>query len=218
MPRKIEVSLGRIRELVAQGLKVSEVAAILGVTTRLVETRMNTNKIRSMRGKALRGPENGQWKGGRLLRGGDVMIWTPDRGHIAEHRLLMEQMLGRQLEPGEVVHHRDGNHTNNASDNLQVYRRNSEHLAEELKGRRPQWTSEGLRRMRIGILRSALRRRPASPKAPAWQRELDALLSPKTRRVRASLAPAWLRPLGTPKPKRIRTASRSRQPGRRDSQ
>lgn len=36
------------------------------------------------------------------------------------HRMLAEQVLGRPLLPGEVVHHRDGNCLNNAVENLIV--------------------------------------------------------------------------------------------------
>ena len=36
------------------------------------------------------------------------------------HRVLAEQLLARPLAPGEIVHHRDGNSTNNAPENLLV--------------------------------------------------------------------------------------------------
>lgn len=34
--------------------------------------------------------------------------------------MVVEQLLGRPLLPGEIVHHRDGNRLNNASENLLV--------------------------------------------------------------------------------------------------
>ena len=36
------------------------------------------------------------------------------------HRVVAEQMLGRPLAKGEIVHHIDGNRRNNAPENLQV--------------------------------------------------------------------------------------------------
>ena len=37
-----------------------------------------------------------------------------------EHRVLMEQHIGRRLEPWELVHHKDGNTQNNSIDNLEL--------------------------------------------------------------------------------------------------
>ena len=39
---------------------------------------------------------------------------------IDEHRLIMQQHLGRELDSDEVVHHKDGNRQNNNLDNLVV--------------------------------------------------------------------------------------------------
>lgn len=47
-------------------------------------------------------------------------------GCVREHILVMEQELGRSLAKGEIVHHIDGNKTNNAINNLQVMT-NAEH-------------------------------------------------------------------------------------------
>ena len=45
-----------------------------------------------------------------------------------EHRVVAEQMLGRSLRPGEVVHHIDGNKRNNAPENLMVFASQAEHV------------------------------------------------------------------------------------------
>ena len=68
-------------------------------------------------------------------------------GYVLEHRLTMEEKLGRYLRPGEVVHHRDKNKLNNNPANLILYARNADHLRQELKGRRPKWTKAGYARM-----------------------------------------------------------------------
>lgn len=44
-----------------------------------------------------------------------------------EHRIVAEQMLGRPLKPGEVVHHIDRNKQNNKPENLMVFSSQAEH-------------------------------------------------------------------------------------------
>ena len=66
------------------------------------------------------------WKGGiRKRKAGRLMIYAPDHpyssaGYVWIHRLVLEKLLGRPLEPGELVHHIDGDPTNNNPDNLQI--------------------------------------------------------------------------------------------------
>lgn len=43
------------------------------------------------------------------------------------HRVVAEQMLGRALRPGEVVHHIDRNKRNNNPENLMVFSSQAEH-------------------------------------------------------------------------------------------
>lgn len=45
-----------------------------------------------------------------------------------EHRYLMEKIIGRKLNKGEVVHHIDGNPKNNSLNNLRLFKNNSEHI------------------------------------------------------------------------------------------
>ena len=46
---------------------------------------------------------------------------------VHTHRIVAEQMLGRPLHEGEVVHHIDGNKRNNDPSNLRVFSSQSEH-------------------------------------------------------------------------------------------
>ena len=49
-----------------------------------------------------------------------------------EHRIVAEKMIGRTLESGEIVHHKDGNKRNNTPENLEVITQ-SEHIREHLR-------------------------------------------------------------------------------------
>lgn len=48
-------------------------------------------------------------------------------GYYREHRMLAEVMLGRELNSGEIVHHIDGEKTNNAGSNLDVLSGDAKH-------------------------------------------------------------------------------------------
>jgi hypothetical protein len=55
----------------------------------------------------------------------DGYYFMPDvdrpRGHIRIHRYVMAQALGRRLLADETVHHRDGDRSNNALSNLELW-------------------------------------------------------------------------------------------------
>ena len=48
-------------------------------------------------------------------------------GRVLQHRLVMAEHLGRDLLPTEVVHHKDGNRSNNAIENLDLLSGHREH-------------------------------------------------------------------------------------------
>lgn len=50
-------------------------------------------------------------------------------GSVYEHILVAEQLLGRELKPGEVVHHKDEVRNHNSKDNLMVFKTKSDHTA-----------------------------------------------------------------------------------------
>lgn len=73
------------------------------------------------------------WKGGVKIDRGRVLIYSPNhpfrtkQGYVYEHRLVMEEHLGRYLTPKEIVHHIDFNKKNNRLDNLYLFSSDKEH-------------------------------------------------------------------------------------------
>jgi hypothetical protein len=76
-----------------------------------------------MMGKSL-GIKSGQWKGGKHKNNrGYIMVLATRYGvrkYWLEHRLRMEDHLGRKLEPYEAVHHINGRKDDNRISNLQL--------------------------------------------------------------------------------------------------
>jgi len=59
------------------------------------------------------------------------------------HRWVAEKKLGRKLNPGEVVHHRDRNKLNNSPSNLWIFRNQDEHdEVHEIDRAIDEWTDE----------------------------------------------------------------------------
>lgn len=79
------------------------------------------------------GDKHPNWRGGRKINTqGYVEVYRPNhpyptRPHyVLEHRLVMEEHIGRYLKPNEEVHHINGNRVDNQIKNLQLMTK-SEH-------------------------------------------------------------------------------------------
>lgn len=146
-------------------LQQRKVAEILGVGRGKIERLCKMLELKTQRTGPRSGPGHvKKWKGGRhVTKDGYVYVYMPEHPHavygryILEHRLVMEQNLGRYLDDNEVVHHKNGIRQDNRIENLIVFRTNGEHLKHELKGKCPKWTPEGLERIREGNRRKSIR-------------------------------------------------------------
>lgn len=58
------------------------------------------------------------------------------RRYVQLHVLIAREALGKDLPPGAVVHHIDGNKANNANDNLVILQNTAEHAALHVRMRK----------------------------------------------------------------------------------
>lgn len=191
---KREWDVPQLRLWLEEGRTHQWIADQLGCAAQSVGKVAKLHGLPTMRRGPRPGPGHPNWAGGRHTdNDGYVHVWAeghpnvrarPGRarqnGYVLEHRLVMEQHLGRYLLPKEVVHHRNGDPGDNRIENLQLFASNAEHLRHELSGRVPAWSPDGRARILAGVAKAQ-----AAQALPAQHQSSDQQLLPMSRRGKA---------------------------------
>ena len=79
-------------------------------------------------GKAQRGANHPQWKGGVSYQNGYKLIYQGNDKYKPEHRIVMEKAVGRVLFSKEIVHHINEIRNDNRIENLMLFSCTADHV------------------------------------------------------------------------------------------
>lgn len=156
-----------LKTMHAEGALQDEIWKALGITKRRY---LQYRKILHLppREKGFHGDKHPSWKGGRRRHGMYWLLWMPDHPHamgkrkcyVYEHRIVMERHLGRILESHEIVHHKNGDGSDNRLENLELTDQSS-HMSEHARERWLKETEAGrlkkLQQLQRGYAKHGLR-------------------------------------------------------------
>lgn len=115
-----------VKQLYLKGYSNKEISQKIGVGSASVCYIIDSFGIKK-RKRNISGNKNPNWKGGVMYDRGRKLIYTPNHPnpdflykYCYKYRLVMEKHLGRLLDKNEVVHHINGDITDNRIKNLQV--------------------------------------------------------------------------------------------------
>lgn len=114
----------QIISLYNDGNSASEIARQLRMSANTVQRMIERFGLPRRKMGDTKRDKTSNWKGGYKSWHGYIRVRMPEHpyaatdGYVPQHRLVMEQHLGRYLLPNEHVHHKDGNKSNNVLENL----------------------------------------------------------------------------------------------------
>ena len=73
------------------------------------------------------GENNPMWKGGIQKKKGYLYRYVGNQKYRPEHRFVVEAIIKRELRKTEIIHHVNGNRSDNGIENLQYFRNKHAH-------------------------------------------------------------------------------------------
>lgn len=129
-----------IADLYLTGLPAQKIADLFDCYKQSILYSLKRSKVpRRIDWKRASREKHSRWNGGIKIIKGYRHLLLPEHhlarkdGYVPEHRLIMENKLGRKLLKKEVINHIDRNILNNDPNNLELFANNGEHIKNHIK-------------------------------------------------------------------------------------